>query len=395
MRTIGVYLIFAAVALRGAVVAADEPYFTAVLGLLAAYGLLLFVETRDIHRRSSGLFRSRTSQAIYLLLQSTIVIGLLIVSDYEDFFANLFIPLSLDAVAFFGRRVGYFYIAGFSLTLSGALLFSSEGQLFGLAMGGLYSGVCFLFGGYASQVLKAEAARNENQRAFDELQSAHHQLQGYADQVASLAVERERNRLARELHDSVTQTVFSMNLTAQSARLLLDKESVRASCSVQLLRLEGLAANALSEIQSLVSQLKPRSIAEEGLPAALRRLADERGSRDGLQASLEIHGEKFLSEAEILGLYSIVHEALSNVVKHSGVNKATVRLNLDEEASCLEIEDHGRGFDPQAISNPRGHLGLAGMSERAREIGWNLSVESNPRQGTRILVRRNQAEVSE
>jgi signal transduction histidine kinase len=413
MRTIGVYLIFAAVVLRGAVVAADEPYFTAVLGLLAAYGLLLFVETWLTHSDSkvSRLWNSRLqaksgdyalrsfalrfSAAIYLLLQSAIVIGLLIVSDYEDLFANLFIPLSLDAVAFFGRRVGYLCIAGFSLALTGALLFSSEGQLFGLAMGGLYSGVCFLFGGYASQVLKAEAARNENQRAFNELQIAHRQLQGYADQVASLAVERERNRLARELHDSVTQTVFSMNLTAQSARLLLDKEPPRASCSAQLLRLEELAANALSEIQSLVSQLKPRSLAEEGLAAALRRLADERGSRDGLQVSLEIHGEKILAEAETLGLYSIVHEALTNVVKHSGVNQATVHLNLNEEASCLEIEDRGRGFDPQAVSNQRGHLGLAGMSERAREIGWSLTVESSPLRGTRILAKQNQAEALE
>lgn len=423
MRTIGVYLIFAAVVLRGAVVTADEPYFTPALGLLAAYGLLLFVGTRLSHSDSNGSrllnsrFRAKSgdfalrssalrfSAAIYLLLQSAIVIGLLIVSDYEDFFANLFIPLSLDAVVFFGRRAGYLCIAGFSLALSGALLFSSEGQLFGLAMGGLYSGVCFLFGGYASQVLKAEAARNENQRAFDELRIAHRQLQGYADQVASLAVERERNRLARELHDSVTQTVFSMNLTAQSARLLLDKEppfdtasplraSPRAACFAQLLRLEELAANALSEIQSLVLQLKPRSIAEEGLPAALRRLADDRGLRDGLQVSLEMHGEKILSEAETLGLYSIVHEALTNVLKHSGVNKATVRLDLSNERSCLEIEDRGRGFDPQAALVQRGHLGLAGMSERAREIGWNLSVESSPLRGTRILVKQNQAEAS-
>jgi signal transduction histidine kinase len=204
-------------------------------------------------------------------------------------------------------------------------------------------------------------------------------------------VEQERNRLARELHDSVTQTVFSMNLAAQSARLLLDKEPPRASCSAQLLRLEDLAANALNEIQSLVSQLKPRTMAEEGLPAVLRRLADERGSWDRMQVSLEIHGEKSLSEAETLGLHSIVHEALTNVLKHSGSREAVIRLSLGDNASCLEIEDHGRGFDPQSTSSPRGHLGLASMSERAREIGWRLSVESQLGQGTRIRVMQNQA----
>jgi signal transduction histidine kinase len=235
--------------------------------------------------------------------------------------------------------------------------------------------------------LKTEAARAQNQNAFNDLQIAHRQLQGYADQVASLAVEQERNRLARDLHDSVTQTVFSMNLAAQSARLLLDRETGRASG--QLLRLEELSANALKEIQSLVSQLKPRSLADEGLPSALRRLADERKSRDGLQVSLELIGEETLSEAETLGLYAIVNEALTNIVKHSGVRAAMVRLRLNKDNSSLEIEDRGIGFDPNSLSNQRGHLGLAGMSERAREIGWRLSVESEKDSGTRIRVSQN------
>ncbi|PWB74174.1 MAG: histidine kinase, partial [Anaerolineales bacterium] len=195
--------------------------------------------------------------------------------------------------------------------------------------------------------------------------------------------------LARDLHDSVTQTVFSMNLSAQSARLLLEKDPPLASG--QLLRLEELAANALSEIQSLVSQLKPRSLVEEGLPSALRRLVTEHGSRDGLQVALEIHGEQNLTEAETLGLYAIAHEALTNVVKHSGASEAAVHVDLREAHACLEIEDHGRGFEPQTVAGQRGHLGLAGMSERAREIGWSLAVESSPLQGTRILVTQDQA----
>ncbi|HEU0295231.1 MAG TPA: sensor histidine kinase [Anaerolineales bacterium] len=388
MRTIGVYLIFAAVVLRAAVVLSDTPEFFVVIALLGGYGLLLLGETELLRRKPVRLLQSRKLQLAYLLLQSVLVIGILIVSSYEDFLAMLFIPLSLDAVSFFGRRSGFVCIGIFSLALTTTLLFSEEGIPFGLAMGSLYSGVCFLFGGYAHQVLKAEAAQDQNQRIFNELQIAHHQLQGYADQVASLAVEHERNRLARDLHDSVTQTVFSMNLTAQSARLLLDKEPPRAVG--QLLHLEELAANALREIQSLVSQLKPRSIAEEGLPTALRRFADERGSRDGLQLSLEIHEERTLSEAETLGLYAIAHEALTNVIKHSGVRQATIRLNLEAKESCLEIEDHGLGFEPQTASGQPGHLGLAGMSERAQEIGWKLCVESQPGQGTRILVTQNQ-----
>lgn len=390
MRTAGVFLIFAAVALRGFVAFSGEPQFSILMGLLACYGLLLSLETWITHRKAEDkrFLARKWWRPAYLLLQSALVLAVLAVSTFEDFLALLFIPLSLEAISFFGRRSGYPWIVVFSLFLIGALLFSDEGQVFGLAMGAFYSGLCFLFGGYAHQVRRAEAAHTQNQRMFKELESAHRQLQGYADQVANLAVEQERNRLARDLHDSVTQTVFSMNLAAQSARLLLDKEPPRVP--EQLLRLDELAASALGEIQSLVSKLRPRSVLEEGLPTALRRLADEHQVRDGLQVALEICGERPLADRVAEGLYSIAHEALVNVAKHSGSHEAVLRLNLSGSGSCLEIEDHGLGFDPQLVLDQPGHLGLAGMSERAREIGWRLSVESQRGRGTRICVAETQ-----
>ena len=384
MPTIGVFLIYAAVILRAAVVVSIEPEFTVVITLLGGYGLLLIGETWLMRRQPSRYLESPKAQLAYLFFQSVLVIGALVISSYEDFLAMLFIPLSLDAVSFFGRRAGFTSIAIFSLAMIVTLLFSDVGPLFGLVMGILYGAICFLVGGYAYQVQNARAAHDQNEQTFNELQTAHRQLEGYASQLASLAVEHERNRLARELHDSVTQTVFSMNLAAQSAHLLLDKEPHRTAG--QLLRLEELAASALSEIQSLVSQLKPRSVIEEGLPTALRGLVVEQKVRSGLQTSLEIHGEGPLSGTVATSLYSIAHEALINVAKHSGACEAIIRLSLDRDHTCLEIEDHGRGFDPTAILDQRGHLGLAGMSERAREIGWNLSVLSRPGQGTHIRV---------
>lgn len=387
MASLGVYLIFAAVALRGTVLFVDKPQFNAVLALLAVYGLLLLVETQMVHYRSSAASQSRSIQLAYLGLQCALVIALVIITTYEDFFALLLIPLSLDAVAFFGKRYGFLFIAFLTLILTGTLLFSKDGQIYGLAMGAFFGGMCFLFGGYAHQVYKASVMNQQNQQTFNDLQVAHRQLQGYADQVTNLAAEHERNRLARDLHDLVTQTVFSMNLTAQSTRLLMDKEPLRVS--EQLVRLEELASKALIEIQYLVSQLKPRSIAEEGLPAALRRMADERQAHEGLHVSLEIYGKQTLSESEILGLYAIAHEALTNVIKHSGSRDAMVRLNIVENESYLEIEDYGRSFELQAISDGDGHLGLISMSERAREIGWSLLVESKRGHGTCIRVTKN------
>lgn len=384
MRTFGKFLIFGAVLMRIVVVLSDTPEFPLLFGLLAAYGLLLFIGTWAIHRQRPGWMLSPRIQLAYLFLQANLVLGMLLLSNLEDFLAELFIPPSLDAVSFFGKRSGFRVITLFSLAMTGILLFSSEGPLFGLAMGVLYSGLCFVFGGYAVQVQKAEEARSQNQRTFEELQEAHRQLQGYADRLAYLAVERERNHLARDLHDSVTQTVFSMNLAAQSANLLWEKEPTRLVD--QLSRLEELAASAQREIQSLVSQLSPQSIKEIGLPAALHKLALEQKSRYGLQVLLDIQWGENVSDSIATALYSIAQEALTNTAKHSGVCEAVLRLHLEKDKACLEVEDHGRGFDTQALPTQRGHLGLAGMSERAREMGWELSVESQRGQGTHIHV---------
>jgi signal transduction histidine kinase len=266
---------------------------------------------------------------------------------------------------------------------------NAKGWPFALIMSLFAGGLFFLFGSYALQVQEAERARRQNQRLLSELQVANRQLEGYAAQVEELAAEQERNRLARELHDSVTQTVFSMNLTVQSARLLLVKDPVRSTG--QLVRLEELAAGAMGEIQTLVSHLRPTSMAEGGLPAALRRLASERQVRDGLKVDVDVDGERALPEGIAAGLYRIANEALANVVKHGGTHEATVHLKLGEDLCHLEIEDHGRGFDPQAALGDRGHLGLAGMAEQAREIGWYLAVDSRPGLGTRIRVEENPA----
>jgi signal transduction histidine kinase len=417
MRKVGVYLIYVAVVLRGLVRLANEPGFGQAAILLAMYGLLLaFAEARLVQRgalrlsqaESSGLVLRRGAKPlpgepwiplVYLLLQSGLVVGLLLVPPILDFFGLLFVPLSLQAVFFFGWRPAFLCIALFSLAMAGPLLIDEKGWVFGLTMTVLNTGYCLLFSGYAHQVRKAEAVREHNQHLLGELQAAHRRLQGYALQVEGLAAERERSRLARELHDSVTQTVFSMNLTVQSVRLLLEREPDRAAG--QLERLEELAASAMGEMQALVSQLRPQSMAEEGLVPALQRLAAERQARDGLLVAVEVHGEangatgyipdirQALPQPVAEALVLIAQEALTNVAKHAGTGQVTVRLNLDVGASFLEVEDGGLGFDPELALGQRGHLGLAGMAERAGEIGWSLSIESRPGCGTRIRVEEN------
>ncbi len=397
--TIGIWLIYAGVVLRVFVRYAGLPQRGLVMLLFALYGLLLLVEpflrTR-VSPEKPGFYGDRSGKpapnrrwlaALYLLVQTGLVVALFSIPPHVDFFAGLFVPLSLQAVLFFGRRFGFLCIAIYSVAMFVPLTANPKGWPFALIMSLFASGLFFLFGSYAHQLQKAERARGQNQRLLGELQVANRQLQGYAAQVEDLAAEQERARLARELHDSVTQTVFSMNLTVQSTRLLLAKDPGRAEA--QLRRLEELASSAMAEIQALVSQLHSLPTAQEGLTAALHRLAAERQERDGVQVALDVDGERALPEAVAAGLYRIAQEALANVVKHSGTLEATVRLRLGGDRACLEIEDHGLGFDPQAALGQHGHLGLASMGEQAREIGWNLAVDSRPGLGTRIRVEEN------
>ncbi|MFN2291425.1 MAG: sensor histidine kinase [Anaerolineae bacterium] len=407
--TAGIWLIYAGVVLRVLERYAGLPQLDLVVLLFALYGLLLLLEPWIVERkalrsafrnplsslklrfyadRSGELAQIRSWLAVlYLVVQTGLVVAMFSIPPHVDFFAGLFVPLSLQAVLLLGPRPGFLWIAIYPLAMFVPLTANEKGWPFALIMSLFAGGLFFLFGSYAHQVQKAVKARDQNHRLLRELQAANRQLAGHAVQLEELAAEQERNRLARDLHDSVTQTVFSMTLTVQSARLLLAKDPGRAEA--QLRRLEELASSAMGEIQVLVSQLRPQSAEQEGLAEALRRLAAERQARDGLHVDVEVDGEQVLPHAVATGLYRIAQEALANVVKHSGTLEAIVRLMLDGQRPCLEIEDLGRGFDPQATLGESGHLGLAGMAEQAREIGLSLVIDSRLDRGTRICVKKD------
>jgi signal transduction histidine kinase len=391
MHTLGVSLIFAAIAIRGLLWYSRGPYLGLLVVVLAAYGLLFFTEPL-IERRlgNDRPERLKWIRVAYLVVQTCLISLMLVIPPLNDFGGTLFIPLGLQAVLFFGWRAGLLWNAAFTLVMAAILLRGGVKFPGGLAMALFYGGTCLFAGGYAHLIRRAQDARRENQRTFFQLQAAHREIQGYATQREELAAERERSRLARELHDSVTQTVFSMNLTVQTARILLDKDISRVDA--QLERLQQLARSAMDEIRLLVTQLLPEPAVNEGLVAALQRIIAERRALDGLSVALEVISTRELTVPVIDGLYHIVLEALNNVAKHAGTCAATVRLNLAANPACVEIEDRGIGFDLREAQSQQGHLGLAGMFERAAELGWKLSVESRPGCGTRIRVLERSAQ---
>jgi signal transduction histidine kinase len=385
MHTVGTALIYAAVTIRALVWYATGSYWGAVIILLALFGCLLFSEPVLERRLSKGESRlQRWFQVAYLLVQTSLVIALLLIPPLNDFPALLFTSLSLQAVMFYRQRMGFLWIVAFTLIMAAILVRGGQMVAQGLVMALLFGGCCYLVGSYAHLIRTAESIRQSNQRTHDELQTAYRRLQGSARQRQRLAAEQERGRLARELHDSVTQTVFSMNLAAQTASFLWPKDSVRVNA--QLDRFLELAGNAMHEIGALVTHLGSKAIAQKGLAVAIKQLVAERQARDGLQIRLEIRGEQDLPEPVNMGLYNIVQEALTNVAKHAGTPQASIQLDLTGNPFFLEIQDWGTGFDVASSQARPGHIGLAEMADQANDIGCKLTIDSQPGRGTRIRL---------
>jgi signal transduction histidine kinase len=391
LRYGGVYLVYLATLVRASTLYAGRPQAALALGLLALYGVLLLAAIwfGDAPGASEAPGTRRGAWRLaYLLAQSAIVIGLQATPPRPEILATLYVPLSLQAALFYGRRLGFAWIAAFIVALTPAVMAEFGWGFVGLVMAAVYGGACLLLGHYADLIGRTDAGRRANERLIGDLWAAHRELQEYAAQVEAFTAGQARRRLARELHDSAGQTIFGMNLAAQSAAVLLGRDPGRVP--EQLDRLQTLAHSALREIQALAEQLRPRDLAEGGLPQALRRLATERRVRDGLAVQVEVCGERELPAAVAEGLLRIVQEALSNVARHAGVSEALVRLELARPARLL-VADGGAGFDPAAALARPGHVGLAGMAERSRELGWRLTCDSAPGAGTRIVVEEGDA----
>ena len=204
------------------------------------------------------------------------------------------------------------------------------------------------------------------------------------EQSEKAAVTQERQRLARELHDSVTQLLYSQVLFAGASMKVLKQGNLEL-LEQHLARMEKVARQALREMRLLVYELRPYEYVEDGLPAALQRRLDSVEKRSDIHAQLLIDGELNLDEYQEMALYLITQEALNNTLKHAGAGSVSVKITADQSRVRLEVEDDGCGFDLK--QNLRGGgMGLANMLERAAALGGQMQIYSEPGKGTRIMV---------
>jgi signal transduction histidine kinase len=198
---------------------------------------------------------------------------------------------------------------------------------------------------------------------------------------------RERARLARELHDSVSQALFSMRLHARPAQLAMDKQGLPGDGPLgrSLAQLRELTQSAVAEMRALIFELRADALAEEGIVAALGKQAAALSARSGLPVAVDGPRERLSVNSEVEEhLYRIVLEALNNTVKHAHATEARVQLVAADGRLTVTISDDSIGFD---LAQPHpGHLGLSTMRERADVLGAELTVSAAGEEGTTVTV---------
>ncbi|WP_030378928.1 MULTISPECIES: GAF domain-containing sensor histidine kinase [unclassified Streptomyces] len=197
-----------------------------------------------------------------------------------------------------------------------------------------------------------------------------------------LTIAEERSRLAHELHDAVSQKLFSLRLTAQAAAALVGRDPARARGEMR--QVAALAAEAADELRAAVVELRPAALDEDGLVATLRTQIQVLDRAHTARVTFTGKGVRALPAAQEEALLRVAQEALHNALRHSGAARVDVTLERRGPGAVLRVTDDGTGFDPRTVRRAGRHLGLVSMRDRAGGVGGTLTVESAPGKGTTI-----------
>nr|WP_242035758.1 sensor histidine kinase [Leptolyngbya sp. FACHB-8] len=236
-------------------------------------------------------------------------------------------------------------------------------------------GLALVFVLFLVNALMAERASRQR------LADANRQLRDYALRVENLAMSQERNRIAREIHDSLGHSLTALNLQLETALKLWPRQPEKAQ---QFLKeAKQLGSTALQDVRQSVAAMRTDPLQRQSLEEAIATLARDFEKNTGIAPTYSIHLSQNLPSDLRTSLYRIIQEALTNIVKHAHASEVTIQLHNLPTGLTLRIIDDGRGFDPQQNSTG---FGLQGMRERASTLGGQFRVHSAPYQGTTIEI---------
>ena len=346
-----------------------------ILLLLVGIGMLQIW----VPKGGSPLWRRR----LQIGLNGAMVAALMFIQPGWTMYPVLFIPPIVQAILLLPLREGVAWVVTF--TLVAAMTFAvginlGEGVVAIFLYGVLYAFIA----AFASALTRVDAARRESQRLLGELQDAHEQLQAGALRMEEMAVVEERNRLAREMHDTLGHRLTVAAVQLEAAQRLCPTDAGRATRMVGTVREQ--VQEALRELRATVATLRTPVEADLHLRSALRRLVDQFEGATGMTVHRVLpEALPELPDAHRMALFRAAQEALTNVQKHAAATQVWLVLSLGEgaDAVSLLVSDDGNGV----VANGEGGFGLVGLRERADLLGGELHVEPRSGGGTQLSFR--------
>lgn len=335
------------------------------LGLVVLFGLLYYFVFR------SGRYQANPN--LYFGAQA-VILGLLFLlgSNNNDAFNFLFLILCIHITAVSPARSAVSWVAiCFGIVSLITLTLHGPDGIYAV----LFYAITFIVSGFFGYTIQqVETERDRNQQLVEELQATQTKLQ-------ELAVLEERNRLARDLHDSVKQQVYAISMQLGAARALLAEAH---PAYTPVIEAERLAKQAGAELTALIRELRPPALESTTLALALQDYITEWSKRNHIETSINIDNDLSLSVDEEQVFFRVVQEALSNIVRHSHATHVTVELKQVDSDILLCIADRGQGFDTNLV---RIGVGLESMRERLAQIGATFLVQSETGRGTQITAK--------
>jgi signal transduction histidine kinase len=310
---------------------------------------------------------------VYFGAQAVVLLMLLLLnSSAKDAFNFLFYILTVHAAVVFTTRMAVAWISLY-------FVIASAVELINRGVDGLFAVlfylaafiICAIFG---HTVQQTELTSLRNQDLVDELKATQQKLQ-------ELAVVEERNRLARDLHDSVKQQVFAISMQLSAARATLSETDKAYSSVVEA---ERLAQQAGAELTTLINALRPPGLGSKSLVDAVREHVGDWSRQNKIEIRMNIDITVSVDPQAEQALFRVLQEALANVTRHSRADKAVVELKAEDNAVVLVIEDNGVGFDAKQVAKG---IGLYSMRERLAAVNGTLEISRLRSQGTRIIAK--------
>jgi len=331
-----------------------------------------------------GIIESQPKKLFwYVIFQGVLVFTISWMSEQIGVVFALYMGLLGEAVGLFGLKRRAFFSGVYYLTLAtiNATLMMDLASV-GWMLVGVVPMVFFVVA-YVALYMRQAEARKQAQTLLIELEAANRQLSEYAAQVEDLTIAAERQRMARELHDTLSQGLAGLILQLEAADAHLTKERSERAQEIIAQTMEQARAT-LADARRAIGDLRSSVDSVPGLEQALEAEVKRFENATGLPCELDILLKGELPQPIVETGLRIVSEALTNIARHAQAAQAWVRVKETETQLRLEIHDDGGGFDPEAVE--AGHYGLLGMRERARLAGGGLDVSSEQGQGTEIRV---------